>query len=58
MALKRLHISLSANQFRLLEKLALKLGLDKSSTISYCVARVAEQEAITTARMDASAHKK
>lgn len=58
MGLKRLHISLSATQFRVLEKLALKLGLDKSSTISYCLARVAEQEALGPGRTDAPASRK
>lgn len=46
MALKRVHIGFSSAQFKLLEKLAVKLGLDKTNTIRYCVARVAELEAI------------
>jgi hypothetical protein len=45
MALKRVHIGFSPSQFKTLEKLAAKLGLDKTNTIRYCVSRIAEQEA-------------
>jgi hypothetical protein len=44
MAYKRVHISLTPAQFRILEKLQAKLGLDTTNTIRYCVARIAEQE--------------
>jgi predicted transcriptional regulator len=55
MALKRVHIGFTAPQFKMLEKLAAKLGLDKTNTIRYCVARVAEQEAISKDRAGRSA---
>lgn len=44
MALKRIQVGLSPAQLRILEKLSTKLGLDKTNTIRYCVARVAELE--------------
>jgi hypothetical protein len=44
MALRQFHVGLSATQTRMLEKLAAKLGLDKSNTIRYCISRIAEQE--------------
>jgi len=47
MALKRMHIGFSPAQMKVLEKLALKPGLDKTNVIRYCVARVAEQEGVT-----------
>lgn len=51
MALKRVHIGFTATQFKLLERLAAKLGLDKTNTIRYCVSRVAEQEAVSKDRL-------
>ena len=50
MALKRLHVGLTIPQLKQLQKLAVKLGLDKTSTIRYCVARIAEQEGIVVKR--------
>ena len=50
MALKRMHVGLTVAQVKVLEKLAMKLGLDKTSTIRYCVARIAEQEGIDVKR--------
>lgn len=47
MALKRLQVGLSSAQLKLLEKLAVKLGLDKTNTLRYCLNRVAEQEGLT-----------
>jgi len=44
---KRVHLRFSAAQHKLLERLAAKLSLDKSNTIRYCVARVAEQEGLS-----------
>lgn len=44
MAVKKVNIGLHPAQFKLLEKLAAKLGLDKTNTIRYCINRVAEQE--------------
>lgn len=46
MALRRVHIGFAPAQFKLLEKLARKLGLDKTNTVRYCVARIAEQEVL------------
>ena len=50
MVLKRLHVGLTASQVKQLEKLAAKLGLDKTSTIRYCVARIAEMEGVSLKR--------
>ena len=44
MAMRKVHVGLSAAHTRLLDRLAAKLGLDKSSTIRYCISRIAEQE--------------
>jgi hypothetical protein len=52
MSLKKFHVGLSAAQMKVLEKLAAKLGLDKTSTVRYCIARIAEQEGILTERTD------
>jgi hypothetical protein len=49
MAMKRVHLALSPAQLKLLEKLSAKLGLDATNTIRYCIARIAEQEAIMRA---------
>lgn len=51
MAYKRIHVSLSPAQFKLLEKLQAKLGLDTTNTIRYCVARIAEQENLLHERL-------
>jgi antitoxin component of RelBE/YafQ-DinJ toxin-antitoxin module len=37
---------LSAAQMKMLEKLAAKLGLDKTSAVRYCITRIAEQEGL------------
>ena len=50
MALRKVNVGLNAPQFKVLEKLAAKLGLDKTNTIRYCISRIAEQEAITGER--------
>jgi hypothetical protein len=52
MSLKKFHVGLSAAQMKVLEKLAAKLGLDKTSTVRYCIARIAEQEGVLTERAD------
>jgi len=46
MAMKRVHLALSPAQLKVLERLAAKLGLDKTNTMRYCINRVAEQEEI------------
>jgi antitoxin component of RelBE/YafQ-DinJ toxin-antitoxin module len=46
MALKKFHVGLSAAQMKMLEKLAAKLGLDKTSAVRYCITRIAEQEGL------------
>jgi antitoxin component of RelBE/YafQ-DinJ toxin-antitoxin module len=50
MGLKPFHVGLSAAQAKVLEKLAAKLGLDKSNAIRYCISRIAEQEHILADR--------
>ena len=50
MALTRIHVGLTSQQVKILEKLTQKLGLDKTNTIRYCVMRVAEQESIDRGR--------
>jgi hypothetical protein len=47
MAIKRIHIGVSPAQLKILEKLSIKLGLDITNTIRYCVSRIAEQENIS-----------
>lgn len=44
MTLKRIPLRLSPSQYKALEKLAVKFGLDITNTIRYCIARVIEQE--------------
>ena len=46
MALSRVHIGLTSQQVKILDKLARKLGLDRTNTVRYCLMRVAEQEAV------------
>ena len=46
MALKRMHLGFSPAQFKILGNLSDKLGLDKTNTLRYCVARIAEQEGV------------
>jgi hypothetical protein len=41
---KRINLGLSLPQYKALEKLAIKFGLDVTNTIRHCVARVIEQE--------------
>jgi hypothetical protein len=47
MALKRIHLSLEPAHLRRLDKLAAKLGLDRSNALRYCIARTADAENIT-----------
>jgi hypothetical protein len=44
MVLKRIHLGLTAAQLRKLDKLAAKLGLDRTNAIRYCIARVSDLE--------------
>ncbi|HEV2463530.1 MAG TPA: ribbon-helix-helix protein, CopG family [Acidobacteriaceae bacterium] len=46
---QRVNIRFTAAQLRRLDKLAEKLGLDRSSTIRYCITRIAETEKIPAA---------
>ncbi len=46
MVLKHVNLGLTAPQLRRLEKLAAKLSLDRTNTIRYCIARVAEMEGL------------
>jgi len=44
MKAKRINLGLSVAQYKALEKLAVKFGLDITNTIRHCLARVMEQE--------------
>lgn len=44
MALIRIHIGLSEAQLKAVDRLALKLGLDRTNAIRYCIARTVETE--------------
>ena len=44
MALKRIHVALSAAQIKNLDKLAAKIGLDRTNAVRYCIARITEVE--------------
>lgn len=44
MTLKRIPVRLSPSQYKALEKLSVKFGLDITNTIRHCIARVIEQE--------------
>jgi hypothetical protein len=46
MALKRVPLNLTPAQLRRLDKLAEKLGLDRTNTLRYCLSRVADMEGI------------
>lgn len=46
MVLKRINLGLTAAQLRRLDKLAAKLGLDRTNTLRYCIAKAAELEEI------------
>lgn len=46
MTLARIHLSLTPAQLRRLDKLAEKLGLDRSNALRYCIARTSEAEGI------------
>lgn len=46
MAMNRVHLGLSSAQLKVLERLASKLGLDKTNTMRYCINRVAELEGV------------
>lgn len=50
MALRKHYVGLSASQEKVLQKLAAKLGLDRSNTLRYCLSRIAEQEGIGAER--------
>lgn len=42
----RIHVGLTAAQVRLLDRLAVKLGLDRTNTLRYCLAKIADQEKV------------
>lgn len=44
MPLKRIPLRLTEAQYKALEKLAAKFGLDITNTIRHCIARVIDQE--------------
>lgn len=44
MTSKRIPVRLSPQQYRALEKLSVKFGLDITNTIRHCIARVIDQE--------------
>jgi antitoxin component of RelBE/YafQ-DinJ toxin-antitoxin module len=46
MALERIHLSLEPAHLRRLDRLAAKLGLDRSNALRYCIARAADAEGI------------
>lgn len=46
MAFKHINLGLTPAQLRLIDKIAAKLNLDRSSAIRYCIARTAETEGI------------
>jgi hypothetical protein len=46
MALKRVHIGFTETQIAVLEKLALKWGLDLTNTVRHCVMLIADKENI------------
>lgn len=46
MVIKHINLGLTAAQLRRLDKLAQKLGLDRSNTIRFAIARAAELEHI------------
>lgn len=46
MVLKHINLGLTAGQLRRLDKLAQKLGLDRTNTIRYCIAKASELEGI------------
>lgn len=43
---ERIHVGLTAAQVRLLDKLAAKLGLNRTNTLRYCIAKIADLEKI------------
>lgn len=47
MATKRIQVGLSTAHQKLLDKLAVKLGLDWTNTLRYCLNRVAEIEGLS-----------
>ena len=47
MPMTRVHIGLSSAQLKALDKLATRLGLDRTNAIRYCIARTLEAEGIT-----------
>lgn len=46
MAMKRIPLNLNDSQVKAIDKLGLKLGLDRTNTIRYCIARTLEAEGI------------
>jgi hypothetical protein len=49
MTYKRTNMGWAPAQYKILEKLSVKLGLDITNTVRYCVARIAEQEGLSGA---------
>jgi len=47
MALTRLQLGLSAAHLRQLDRLSVKLGLDRTNTLRYCISRVSELEGLS-----------
>jgi hypothetical protein len=47
MALRKYYVGLNTPLEKTLKKLEVKLGLDRSNTIRYCISRVAEWENIS-----------
>jgi hypothetical protein len=50
MAIQRIHIGLTPGQLKALDKLAGKLGLDRTNTLRYCLMRALEAEGISVQR--------
>ena len=50
MAMKRIPLNLNEAQLRGIDKLAEKLGLDRTNAIRYCIARTLEAENIALKR--------
>ena len=46
MAVVRIHVGITPAQLKSLEKLAAKLGMDRTNTIRYCISRTLEAENI------------
>ncbi len=46
MTMKRIHLALTPSQFKVLEKLGDRWGLDLTNTLRHAIARCADQEEI------------